>query len=427
MQFINNLSIFFGALISLLFYVFSLNKIFNLKTPKCFNNIFILMVLSIFISIVNYYDKNIFKAALVIPLLTMSFAYIYKERAEKMFLNILLLTLYLLVGEILTGIILTLLDVNQSYILNNVLGKVIGSIVVIAFAIPLTFIKPLSRLINKIASYLLEKRIYIVGVGIILIICALGYRSSDLTGNITAVLMNLIIFLFIWLITHLLLKEQHKANETLKEYNGLLKYLDKYEKELGEKRKSIHDFKNQLIIINSYASNNSKLKKYLNEIMDEYKTKRENQFIIGIDRIPKGLKGLIYYKLSTLSKSIKLNILVGEELKKIDDYSLISNKDSLKIIGILIDNAIEEVECVRNKILNLNIFIENDTFNFNISNSCRGKIDEKKIFIQGFSTKGTNRGYGLSIVTDILKSNKNITLNIKHEKNLFNASLSIRK
>ena len=47
---------------------------------------------------------------------------------------------------------------------------------------------------------------------------------------------------------------------------------------------------------------------------------------------------------------------------------------------------------------------------FVITNSIESKIDTKKIYISDYSTKGKNRGVGLSVVNDLVKINKNTYL-----------------
>ena len=55
-------------------------------------------------------------------------------------------------------------------------------------------------------------------------------------------------------------RSSYRTNNITYEYNSLLNYLDGYEKQIDEKRKLIHDFQNQLIVISAYTENNPKLK-----------------------------------------------------------------------------------------------------------------------------------------------------------------------
>ena len=131
MQLTEILSIFFGALFSLLFYTFSLKKVFNLPMEKNKKNLILLLGLTILVSIINYYDKNVFKVAIIVPLLTIFYTYIYGEKVNIIFLNILFLTCYLLVGEILTGFLLTIINLDYKYVFDNLLGKKLGSLLIL--------------------------------------------------------------------------------------------------------------------------------------------------------------------------------------------------------------------------------------------------------------------------------------------------------
>ena len=88
------------------------------------------------------------------------------------------------------------------------------------------------------------------------------------------------------------------------------------------------------------------------------------------------------------------------------------NKEILKIIGILLDNAIEALENEKNKFINIEISIKRNVFDIKIENSCSTDIDIDNIMKLGYSTKGKDRGYGMSLIKDILKQQKSIELSL---------------
>ena len=206
----------------------------------------------------------------------------------------------------------------------------------------------------------------------------------------------------------------------------MFNYLEDYEKELTEKRKIVHDYKNELIIIKSYIGNNKKLSEYVDEIIKEQKSVKENSVIRNIDKLPRGIKGLIYYKFSQIDESIKVNLDIVTKLDRFDKLSSKINKDVLKIVGILIDNAIESVNEESEKYINIEFSINRNLFKMKMINSCTKKIKSSNLMDVGFSTKGKNRGYGLALVKDILNKEESISLDLCIENEKFISDLRVK-
>jgi two-component system sensor histidine kinase AgrC len=329
-------------------------------------------------------------------------------------------------GEVMTAIIFSLLPFDYTFIFNNILGSTTGNCIVCIFTLPLLYIKPITKLMNKIENSFNENAKIIVTFLLILAIGALGYKNAIGTTNIINIIMNIIILITIVIIVYLYLSETMKTQDLSKNYNELFDYLDKYEKEIVEKRKIIHDYKNQLIIINGYIGDNEKLKEYVKELIDEQKIVSDNSLINNIDKLPRGLKGLIYYKLSHIDKSVKANLSVKTSLKKFDNMTSKLSKEVLKIIGVLLDNAIEAVANEKEKFINIEFSIKKNVFIMIMENYCTEKIDIKNIMEAGYSTKGKDRGYGMALIKDILKKQKNIDLKINIKNSEFVTELEVK-
>ena len=293
-----------------------------------------------------------------------------------------------------------------------------GNLFVILSTTPLLYIKFISNIfVNMYNIKLNFKKIGMAFFIFLIIGSAFVFRSSVNIENIVSIVMNFIIFVFFIIILYISYLENKKSNKITNEYNSLFTYLDKYEKDLVEKRKMIHDFKNQLIIINSYAEDNTKLKEYLKGIIEEHKNIKETKIIKNIDKLPTGLKGLIYYKLSQIDNKINVVLNVKSKFNGFENLSAKDNKNILKIIGILIDNSIESSIETNEKYLSIEICMNAGIFKMEIVNSTSNNLEKNKIMETGFTTKGKNRGYGLSLVKDIIRVDDRYNLEFEYLEN----------
>lgn len=92
------------------------------------------------------------------------------------------------------------------------------------------------------------------------------------------------------------------------------------------------------------------------------------------------------------------------------------------------NNAIEGVGDSKDKYIELDIYEEDNKYIIYIRNSIMPMAEEKlkKMFDEGYSTKGKNRGYGLSNIKNILDKYKgNLQLNLESGFIEFNIELPI--
>lgn len=412
MEIISYLDLFLGALLNVTFYFYIVKEIFKLKMIKNKKRKLLTVIfLSLFLSIINVFNKNIFKAVLAIPLVAIGIQIIFDIKFTKAIYCTIVSSFYLLIGELFVALIFSILNINYSFVEKNVLGGSIGNIMVIISTLPFIYINFISKIFRKIYNIKINgKTISLVFVLFLTFGSAFVFKSSISIDNIIPTIMNFIIFLVFIILLYISYFENKKVNRISDEYNTLLNYLDEYEKELVEKRKLIHDFKNQLIIINSYSDEKLKLKEYLNGIIEEHKNIKETKIIKNIDKLPKGLKGLIYYKLSHVNSNISVGLNVKSKFDGFENLSPKDNKNILKIIGILLDNSIESCIESNNKYLLIEISMKNGIFNLEIINSTLNNVEKTKMMEIGFSTKGKNRGYGLFLVKDIIRTDNRYML-----------------
>lgn len=194
--------------------------------------------------------------------------------------------------------------------------------------------------------------------------------------------------------------------ESTEEYNNTLRIL--HDNVRGFK----HDFDNIITTIGGYIKTEDMtgLKKYYSQLEDDCQ-RVNNLYILNPDIVNNdGIYNLLtkkYYKAD--SQNIKVNITF------LLDLSTLNMKiyEFARILGILLDNAIEASSECEEKIIN--ITFKNDTKNYRqlliIENTYNTPdIDTEKIFEKGFSEKENHTGLGLWEVRKLVKKNSNINL-----------------
>jgi two-component system sensor histidine kinase AgrC len=98
----------------------------------------------------------------------------------------------------------------------------------------------------------------------------------------------------------------------------------------------------------------------------------------------------------------------------------------VRILGILLDNAIEELLYLGYGDLLVGLIKGKDNILLIVQNTCRDDLPNIQTLKKGdFSTKGSNRGLGLSIVADIINHCPNVISEIIVKDNLFIHKISI--
>jgi two-component system sensor histidine kinase AgrC len=215
-----------------------------------------------------------------------------------------------------------------------------------------------------------------------------------------------------------------------KEYQRLKEYTDKIENMSDELRRFKHDYMNILQTLGGYIDErdidglrefyNNDLLKESNKIIDK------DRYLSLLKHIKiSALKALIASKvINAYSHGVEIRIEISDDIYELQ----VSIIDICRIVGILLDNAIEAAALCDIKNVHIAI-IKNDDFTvFIINNSCSEDTPPiYKIYDKNFSTKGEGRGIGLKTVRHIIDEKySNITLNTKIENCTFKQELIIR-
>ena len=424
MELSNMLDLFISALLSLIFSIVIVAKVFDKEIIKNkFKALGIIIGFAICVALINYYDRDKFKIVLTLPFLITSVKYVFDIKFDKALIYSVVSLAYLFIGELLTGILFSILPIDYNYILKNIFGSALGSAIVLIFTLPVMYIRPIKTFVNNLSVKYENLSVLIflvIGIG------SFWYMNSHAINDSFEFLINLFVLFLFFLMAILYFKENMKSKEMSDKYNELLSTVDTFEKELITKRKIIHDFKNQLIVINGYADNPEKLKAYLSEIIKDQRNIPNSKLLLNVEKLPSGLKGLIYYKFSNLDSNINVSIDIKNSLKKYESISPKLNKDCLKILGVFIDNAIEAVKNEKEKYINLEFIKQKEQIIITVRNTCTSRVNIKDLTKNGFTTKGKNHGYGLSLVSDIVRKDDSLDIKFECDDDIFSATLVIR-
>jgi two-component system sensor histidine kinase AgrC len=135
------------------------------------------------------------------------------------------------------------------------------------------------------------------------------------------------------------------------------------------------------------------------------------------------LKSLIALKLNyALERNIEISLEVAEKINWLEMKIL----DLVRVVGILMDNAIEACQECEKASMQIAIIRMERNVTFIISNTySKCDIDYLKLGTEGISSKGKQRGIGLYNIKSILNEYDNVFLDTEFDENIFTQTLQI--
>lgn len=398
-------------------FIFSIFLIATMKVKKLKILIFLL---SILIYVIDYYgekERDIKKS--VIRTIVIMGIYLVSDVGANIVINI----LFKFQWQSSSRIHYVILNYIFICFLSKIFGKVIK--------------------ITENIGYLSNERknkAYYIWMNVFLCICAvlLNFKFNRKLGiiNREVYLTNLILFSSAILssIFSAYIFNKVSLNELeMKIKSEEIKHVEEYAKYIEELYSDIrvfkHDYKNILLSLGEYIEEKryDELEIYFKEnILASERSIDQNDFWVKLKNIKiLPLKSIIISKLiKANNKYIDVFIDISEEIDNIPMEYI----DSIRVFGILLDNAIEESVKCSDKKINFAIVKKEKSMVFIIQNSCCEDVScIYKLFQKGFSTKGEGRGVGLYNLKRILNNYKNITLNMENKNNIFTAELWIRE
>ena len=137
------------------------------------------------------------------------------------------------------------------------------------------------------------------------------------------------------------------------------------------------------------------------------------------------IKSVLSVKLMTaMQQQVKVTVDIPKKIEK----AAMPVLPFIRIISILLDNAVEEAARSKEKLLQLAFFEMEDCQYFIVRNSCADKtIDLRKIYEKNVSRKKGNRGYGLFSLKRLLEKMNHVTLETSFVAPFFTQKMVMKK
>lgn len=262
---------------------------------------------------------------------------------------------------------------------------------------------------------------------IILLTYVIIYYSDSLIATIVIFIIFLLLLIYIIMKD---LKVRNEYDDTKEKYSTTKQSLLEYEDMIDKYRVNNHENKNQLLIIQNMIKNKeNEVNEYIDNLVGNVYMSNEKT-LTDVSIIPAGgLRATIHTKLNLMdNKNIKYMLNIDRKLRVIDFDNIGSdlNLKICKIVSIFIDNAIDEVGThKKDKIVNIEMYIDDDKLFFEVSNKFKNNFDIDKISEKRYTTKSNGHGYGLTLAKEIIDSEKRLNNYKTIEDDVFTQILEV--
>lgn len=255
-----------------------------------------------------------------------------------------------------------------------------------------------------------------------------GFSSEVIQFNSYIFLAYFVLFITILgLLLSSVIKEV-KVESKQEEYKQLRLYSENLEEMYGELQKFRHDYINILSSMSEYIrlKDMDRLEVYFNEkVMPTSQGIKKDNYKLGALKNVKVIevKGVL---VSKLIKAQDLGIDISIEAIESVDQIQMEYISLCRCLGIILDNAIEETEQYEGSSIHIAFIKKQQAVLIVVANTIGGEIPKLyKLFEQGYSTKGENRGLGLSNLKEMISKCENVTLDTKITGRMFFQELEI--
>ena len=384
----------------------------------------ILLILNF--SFINSYIKIL---TLVIVMILCNYLLFPKEKNANIVVPI-IGEFILIISEVIISILFfIMLKIEGNDFLVLYAGTIIGNFTIGLNSILLVNLKIFKKITDKVTDVIsnINKNILIIVLGILIIIInfllAIPYYKIKTAYIIVFNAITIVVYSFI---VFKMFEEKSRYIKMNNKYNMTNTTLKELEQNVTRLKITNHENKNQLLTIRNMikkGEDSKSLIKHIENIVNT-KIKDDETLMLQTSTITNSMiSSIVYSKMLTMKENdVDAALIISRDIK---DLYLSDIPDELavevcKIIGVYLDNALEEVSKYEEKIINIEFYAEKKTLCIAISNNFEGEIDFEKMDNPGYTTKENGHGYGLSLAHEIIESNDRLSSEREIKDNIFN-------
>jgi two-component system sensor histidine kinase AgrC len=414
-------------------YVWSrfLNKKINFKNPLLYVSIIILTFMGMF----NYLFVNAFIKVLIVTIL-MCFCnwLVLRGKLNETITSVIYGQILIAFSDLIfTSFWILVLKKDANYVKDNLFYTFLANVVIALIYVGISYIPFVKRMYSKLVSFTEKFQIKNLIWFCLLIILSTNFLLAIVFYNMNSIYVIIINLTLLSLYSLIVFKSINEKNNNIimKAQNDyLMESLNEYENMVDRQRVDNHENKNQLLIIKNMIKKKDKdVIKYIDTIVKDEKEDDEALYT-RVKNIPSGgLQGIIYQKmLSMKDNKILFSLDVSRDVRKIDldNIGIENNYKLCKIVGVLLDNSIEESLNVKDKCIMISLYVDDNMLVIDVSNRFGCEIDIDRLDDVGYTTKGDGHGYGLSLVKDLVSKSDIFVNERRIKKDIFKQIIKIK-
>ena len=428
----------FNAILSYLSIVFNLCAfviVYSLTTNRKLNinlsHIFVVFFMSLAAYTANYSLDTPFNFMVSFLVVLFLFYFFFRENINILLFKIFIIYVILSLCDALLAVIFLFNVVDASLILESITYvRGLNTILVSLILIFIFLFKKFRVFINRMIGYLNKKWSYVFLIGSLFafLVFLMITHLNAFVLSVDVFLFSMLLISFFLFLCVVMIVQYFKNKSSEEEQKVLLNLMGDYERLLDNERINRHEILNNLVILKSFKDKSSvEYEETLDEIMHTYQGSNKYQLFSNLHKLPSGIKGIIYYKIASIHENdINLTLLSAPNIE--ESFDKLNQKlyfKVCKILGIVIDNAIEAASIAKDRLLLIDIYYDGGLVIY-IENSFENSINLNNIHLKGVSSKGDNRGYGLYIVSKLLEDTDLLDFNQHIENNRFITVLKIK-
>lgn len=209
-----------------------------------------------------------------------------------------------------------------------------------------------------------------------------------------------------------------------------------YSATIDEQRKQtnkiLHDYKNLLLTLqvslnetDKKSSSSSSTQAIIRQAQNSLSTAEiSNDMLAAVESIP--LKSLLYLKWNEAdNKGVEMLIRTDKQIPEVRaDLGL----TVIRILGILIDNALDEtLKLKEHQFEVLLLYKSSNGIELTVANNVPTNFDLKVLDGSGFTTKGPNHGQGMAIINELVQKYPDLNVRKKKRQNHLEISLFVEE